>query len=79
MLLLWLSAFAVTQVPDDLEGPDRAMWTIMLLIQSLPYLATLLVSLASAFPFPARWLGALPATQAQPLGNQAEVQPANKL
>ncbi len=73
MLLLWLAAFAVSQVPDDLEGPDRAMWTIMLLIQSLPYLATLLVSLASAFPLPARWLGALPANQPH-----SEGQPADK-
>jgi len=60
MLLLWLAAVAVTQVPDELTSPDRAMWTIMLLIQSLPYLATLLVSMASAFPFPARWLGRAP-------------------
>jgi cellulose synthase/poly-beta-1,6-N-acetylglucosamine synthase-like glycosyltransferase len=66
MLLLWLSAFAVADVQDDLNSPDRAMWTIMLLIQSLPYLATLLVSLASAFPFPARWLGTLPASKAKP-------------
>ncbi len=64
MLLLWLAAVAVTRVPEELTSPDRAMWVIMLLIQSLPYLATLLVSLASAFPFPARWLGVLPTSQA---------------
>ncbi|MBC7984258.1 MAG: beta-(1-3)-glucosyl transferase, partial [Candidatus Obscuribacterales bacterium] len=58
MLGLWLAAFAVTQVPEERTSPDRAMWTIMLLIQSLPYLAALLVSLASAFPLPAKWLGA---------------------
>jgi exo-beta-1,3-glucanase (GH17 family)/cellulose synthase/poly-beta-1,6-N-acetylglucosamine synthase-like glycosyltransferase len=63
MLLLWLSAFAVADVREDLDSPDRFMWTIMLLIQSLPYMATLLVSLASAFPFPARWLGAPPASE----------------
>jgi hypothetical protein len=33
------------------------MWRVVLLIQSLPYLAALLVSLASAFPLPARLLG----------------------
>ena len=57
MLALWLAAFAVTQVPEERTSPDRAMWTIMLLIQSLPYLAALVVSLASAFPLPARLLG----------------------
>jgi exo-beta-1,3-glucanase (GH17 family)/cellulose synthase/poly-beta-1,6-N-acetylglucosamine synthase-like glycosyltransferase len=63
MLLLWLAAFSVSK---GLTSPDRVMWTIMLLIQSLPYLATLLVSLASAFPLPARWLGkALGMTQTQ--------------
>jgi exo-beta-1,3-glucanase (GH17 family)/cellulose synthase/poly-beta-1,6-N-acetylglucosamine synthase-like glycosyltransferase len=57
MLGLWLAAFAVTQVPEQLNSPDRAMWTIMLLIQSLPYFAALLVSLASAFPLSASLLG----------------------
>jgi len=74
MLGLWLAAFAVTQVPEERTSPDRAMWTIMLLIQSLPYLAALVVSLASAFPLPARLLGT-PAepTATPPLGtNTAE-------
>jgi exo-beta-1,3-glucanase (GH17 family)/cellulose synthase/poly-beta-1,6-N-acetylglucosamine synthase-like glycosyltransferase len=38
-------------------SPDRVMWRVVLLIQSLPYLAALIVSLASAFPLPARILG----------------------
>ena len=65
MLLLWLAAFAVADVHEDYNSPDRAMWTIMLLIQSLPYFATLLVSMASAFPLPARWLGSLPPSEAK--------------
>jgi hypothetical protein len=60
MLGLWLSAFGVTQVPEELTSPDRAMWIIMLLIQSLPYFAALLVSLASAFPLSANLLGKPP-------------------
>jgi exo-beta-1,3-glucanase (GH17 family)/cellulose synthase/poly-beta-1,6-N-acetylglucosamine synthase-like glycosyltransferase len=78
MLALWLAAFSVTQVPVERTSPDRAMWTIMLLIQSLPYFAALLVSLASAFPLPARLLGAVPTIPsatagAPPLGtNTAE-------
>jgi exo-beta-1,3-glucanase (GH17 family)/cellulose synthase/poly-beta-1,6-N-acetylglucosamine synthase-like glycosyltransferase len=57
MMGLWLAAFAVMDVEEELTSPDRAMWTIMLLIQSLPYFAALLVSLASAFPLSAGLLG----------------------
>jgi hypothetical protein len=57
MLGLWLAAFAVMDVAEVRTSPDRAMWTIMLLIQSLPYFAALLVSLASAFPLAASLLG----------------------
>jgi hypothetical protein len=57
MLALWLAAFAVMDVAEAHASPDRAMWTIMLLIQSLPYFAALLVSLASAFPLAASLLG----------------------
>jgi hypothetical protein len=39
------------------HGPDRLAWIVVLLIQSVPYASTLLASLASAFPLPARWLG----------------------
>jgi len=66
MLGLWAAAFGVTQVPIERTSPDRYMWTIMLTIQSLPYLAALLVSLASAFPLSAKWLGAPPETIAFP-------------
>ena len=68
MLALWWAAWAVFNVtqggvgadPDRsniVGSPDRSMWIIMLLIQSLPYLAAALVSLVSAFPLPARLLG----------------------
>lgn len=69
MLALWLAAFAVTQVPEERTSPDRAMWTIMLLIQSLPYFAALLVSLASAFPLPARLLGTPAGERSGPVGS----------
>jgi len=61
MLALWLAAYAVIDVAVERESPDRAMFAVMLAIQSLPYLAALLMSLASAFPLSARWLGAPPA------------------
>jgi exo-beta-1,3-glucanase (GH17 family)/cellulose synthase/poly-beta-1,6-N-acetylglucosamine synthase-like glycosyltransferase len=56
MLGLWLAAVVVGRVSETQRSPDRVMWTIMLLIQSLPYMAALAVSLASAFPLPAKLL-----------------------
>jgi exo-beta-1,3-glucanase (GH17 family)/cellulose synthase/poly-beta-1,6-N-acetylglucosamine synthase-like glycosyltransferase len=57
MLALWLCAWAVSLVPPVLKGPDRLAWTVVLLIQSVPYASSVLASLASAFPLPARLLG----------------------
>jgi hypothetical protein len=63
MFGLTLSAWAVahsgqTAGPDRLAwGPDRLAWVVVLLVQSVPYACSLLVSLASAFPLPARLLG----------------------
>ena len=55
---LLLSAWAVARssTPQN-AGPDRMAWVIVLIIQSVPYASALLVSLASAFPLPARLLG----------------------
>jgi len=39
------------------RGPDRVAWIVVLLIQSVPYVSSLLVSLASAYPLPAKLLG----------------------
>ena len=44
-------------IPEELKGPDLSVWIAVLLIQSIPYAAALLVSLASALSLPARWLG----------------------
>lgn len=53
---LWLAAWGVANSKLT-HGPDRLAWIIVLLIQSIPYLSSLLVSLASAFALPARLLG----------------------
>jgi len=55
---LLLSAWAVsyTALPQNM-GPDHFAWIVVLLIQSVPYASSLLVSLVSAFPLPARLLG----------------------
>jgi exo-beta-1,3-glucanase (GH17 family)/cellulose synthase/poly-beta-1,6-N-acetylglucosamine synthase-like glycosyltransferase len=58
MLGLWLSAWGVSHSTTwATRGPDRVAWVVVLLIQSVPYVSSLLVSLASAFPLPAKLLG----------------------
>ncbi len=61
---LWLSAFAVSRIPSldgDLPGfmggPDLTVWVAVLLIQSLPYAAAVLVSLVNALELPGGWIG----------------------
>jgi cellulose synthase/poly-beta-1,6-N-acetylglucosamine synthase-like glycosyltransferase len=55
---LMLSAWAVshTALPQN-AGPDHLAWIVVLLVQSVPYASSLVVSLTSAFPLPARLLG----------------------
>jgi len=60
MLALWACAFGVAYVSvkaNLYSGPDLSVWVIVLIIQSSPYFAALLVSLASAFRLPATMLG----------------------
>lgn len=60
MLALWACAFGVAYVSvkaNLYSGPDLSVWVIVLIIQSSPYFAALLVSLASAFRLPATLLG----------------------
>jgi hypothetical protein len=57
MMGLWLSAWGVAHSHGGTEGPDRLAWIIVLLIQSVPYASSVLVSLVSAFRLPAWLLG----------------------
>jgi hypothetical protein len=59
MLGLWLAAWGCShsRLQVGQEGPDRLAWIVVLMIQSVPYLSSVLASLASAFPLPARLLG----------------------
>jgi len=58
MLGLWLSAWGVSHSTTyQTRGPDRVAWVVVLLIQSIPYLSSLIVSLTSAFPIPSKLLG----------------------
>jgi exo-beta-1,3-glucanase (GH17 family)/cellulose synthase/poly-beta-1,6-N-acetylglucosamine synthase-like glycosyltransferase len=55
---LMLSAWAIAHTgPPESSGPDRLAWIVALLVQSVPYASSLIVSLISAFPLPARLLG----------------------
>ena len=58
MIGLMLAAWAVsyTALPQN-AGPDHLAWVVVLLIQSIPYASSLVVSLISAFRLPARLLG----------------------
>ena len=77
---LWLCAYAVSRIPSldgDLPGfvggPDLTVWVSVLMIQSLPYAATVLVSLISALDLPGLWIGEAgapgPATPASGAGS----------
>jgi hypothetical protein len=81
MLGLWLSAWGVSHSTTwQTRGPDRFAWIIVLLIQSVPYASTLIVSLASAFRLPASLLGgrgyrpdlSYPPQEAEPAPQPAE-------
>jgi exo-beta-1,3-glucanase (GH17 family)/cellulose synthase/poly-beta-1,6-N-acetylglucosamine synthase-like glycosyltransferase len=60
MLALWACAVGIRTIPKEMASPDLTVWVAALLIQSIPYTAALLVSLASAFPLSAALLGARP-------------------
>jgi cellulose synthase/poly-beta-1,6-N-acetylglucosamine synthase-like glycosyltransferase len=67
MLALWACAVGIRTIPKEMASPDLTVWLAALLIQSIPYAAALLVSLAAAFPLPATLLGAqAPAVTANP-------------
>ena len=56
MLALWSAAFLLHATPTEFASPDRQVWIIALMIQSIPYTASVLVSLTSALKLPASLL-----------------------
>jgi exo-beta-1,3-glucanase (GH17 family)/cellulose synthase/poly-beta-1,6-N-acetylglucosamine synthase-like glycosyltransferase len=60
MVTLWLAAWGVVRIPQEIGSPDLTMWVAVMLIQSIPYAASLIVSLVSAFPIPSKVLGLSP-------------------
>ena len=64
MVGLWFAAFGVHMIPEldgDLPGlissPDLSVWVAVLLIQSIPYAAAVVVSLINALELPGTWIG----------------------
>jgi len=61
---LWMAAFAVSSIPQmdgDLPGlvgsPDLTVWVTVLLVQSIPYAAAVMVSLVSSLQLRGDWIG----------------------
>jgi len=61
---LWFAAFAVAHIPEvdgNLTGlvgsPDLTVWVAVLLIQSIPYAAAVVVSIVSCLELPGTWIG----------------------
>lgn len=49
MLALWLSAASVVIVKRQHDTPDALAWLIFLLVQSIPYLSAVIMSVVSSF------------------------------
>src|SRR5579862_3457964 len=77
MLSAWAVAhFSPTEGQDRFAwGPDRLAWIVVLLVQAIPHASSLIVSLVSAFPLPARLLGTHYRTLKAP-GERAPAGPA---
>ncbi|MCK7502101.1 MAG: hypothetical protein MZW92_78415 [Comamonadaceae bacterium] len=44
-------------LPGLLGSPDLSVWVAVLLIQSVPYAAAVIVSIINAFALPGHWIG----------------------
>ncbi len=68
----------VLGIPEELQAPDLSLWVAVLLIQSLPYAAAVLVSGASALSLPARWLGQSRETASAPAEDTGNSTPTDR-
>jgi hypothetical protein len=55
-IALLLAAWGVSQI-ELMGSPDLAVWIIVLIIQTVPYIAAISLSLVSALPLPASLVG----------------------
>ncbi|MDP1931043.1 MAG: glycosyltransferase [Gammaproteobacteria bacterium] len=57
LIILCLVVLMLSLVPREYGSPDLRVWSIVLMIQAIPYAAAVLVSFISTFRWPARLLG----------------------
>lgn len=57
MLIGFVLAILTLNSMPRVDSPDFRMWIVLLGMQCIPYAATLLTSLISVSPIPARWIG----------------------
>jgi len=75
MLALWGAVLAIV-FTQDIQNLDLVLWVIVLLVQSVPYLAALVVSLVSALPsLPASLIAKSPAGNNRPAPRGSVPQP----
>jgi cellulose synthase/poly-beta-1,6-N-acetylglucosamine synthase-like glycosyltransferase len=55
-IALLLAAWGVSSI-ELMGSPDLSVWILVLLVQTVPYLAAIIMSLVSALPLPARLIG----------------------
>ncbi len=55
-IALLLAAWGVSEI-DLMGSPDLAVWIVVLIIQTVPYIAAIIMSLVSALPLPASLVG----------------------
>lgn len=57
LVSLCLAVGMLNLIPREFSSPDLRIWSIVMLIQAIPYAAAVLVSFVSSFRWPARLLG----------------------
>ena len=57
LISLCLAVLMLSLIPREYSNPDMQIWSIVMLIQAIPYAAAVLVSFISSFHWPARLLG----------------------
>ena len=57
LISLCLAVLMLSLIPREYSNPDMQIWSIVMLIQAIPYAAAVLVSFVSSFRWPARLLG----------------------
>jgi exo-beta-1,3-glucanase (GH17 family)/cellulose synthase/poly-beta-1,6-N-acetylglucosamine synthase-like glycosyltransferase len=70
-IALLLAAWGVSTI-EAMGSPDLSVWIMVLLVQTVPYLAAILMSLASALPLPARLIGTPKPTRYQAPASASE-------